>query len=81
MRQYQLFDDKVSVYTVTKLTKEIRFLMEDRFKDVWVEGELSNYEIERIREVVAHELENIRLFCMIILKTRRAPENMDRQNA
>ena len=49
MRQYQLFDDKVSVYTVTKLTKEIRFLMEDRFKDVWVEGELSNYEIERIR--------------------------------
>lgn len=28
------------------------------------EGELSSYEIERIRDVVAHELENIRLFCM-----------------
>lgn len=27
-------------------------------------GELSSYEIERIREIVMHELENIRLFCM-----------------
>ena len=45
MRQYQLFDDKISIYTVTKLTKEIRFLMEDRFKDVWVEGEVSNYSL------------------------------------
>lgn len=45
MRQYQLFDDKISIYTVTKLTKEIRFLMEDSFKDVWVEGEVSNYSL------------------------------------
>ena len=36
-------DDKV--YTVTGLTKDIRFLLEDTFPDVWVEGEVSNHTV------------------------------------
>ena len=31
------------VYTVTKLTEEIRGLLEERFSFVWVEGEISNF--------------------------------------
>ena len=30
------------IYTVAELTREVRGLLEDRFDDVWVEGEISN---------------------------------------
>jgi exodeoxyribonuclease VII large subunit len=42
MRQYDLLDSGESVYTVTKLTREIRFLLEGGFNDIWVKGEISN---------------------------------------
>ncbi|MFH1798905.1 MAG: exodeoxyribonuclease VII large subunit [Candidatus Omnitrophota bacterium] len=32
------------IYTVTNLTKDIRFLLEGTFQEVWVEGEISNYK-------------------------------------
>jgi len=34
--------DGSKVYTVTRLTKEIRFLLEEEFDDIHVEGEISN---------------------------------------
>ena len=33
------------IYTVSELTKDIRFLLEDAFPEVWVEGEVSNFKI------------------------------------
>jgi exodeoxyribonuclease VII large subunit len=33
------------VYTVTELTKDVRFVLEDTFSEVWVEGEVSNYTL------------------------------------
>ncbi len=36
---------EANVYTVSELTREIRFLLEDNFSDVWVEGEISNYTV------------------------------------
>ena len=33
------------VYTVTGLTKDIRFVLEDTFAEVWVEGEVSNFTV------------------------------------
>jgi exodeoxyribonuclease VII large subunit len=33
------------VYTVTELTKDVRFVLEDTFHEVWVEGEVSNYTL------------------------------------
>jgi len=43
MRQYGLSGDKGAVYTVSRLTREIRSVLENGFSEVWVEGELSNY--------------------------------------
>lgn len=31
------------IFTVTQLTREIRCMLEETFKEVWVEGEVSNY--------------------------------------
>ncbi|MGD2278565.1 MAG: exodeoxyribonuclease VII large subunit, partial [Candidatus Omnitrophota bacterium] len=33
------------IYTVSEITKDIRFLLEDAFPEVWVEGEVSNFKI------------------------------------
>jgi exodeoxyribonuclease VII large subunit len=33
------------VYTVTELTRDIRFVLEDTFDEVWVEGEISNFTV------------------------------------
>ncbi|MFH1665135.1 MAG: exodeoxyribonuclease VII large subunit [Candidatus Omnitrophota bacterium] len=35
--------DNVNIYTVSGLTKEIRFALENNFHDIWVEGEVSNF--------------------------------------
>lgn len=32
----------MKIYTVSELTKEIKFLLEDNFPPIWVEGEISN---------------------------------------
>ncbi len=32
-----------AVYTVSELTRDIKFVLEDAFSSVWVEGEVSNY--------------------------------------
>lgn len=32
-----------TVYTVSELTRDIKFVLEDTFSSVWVEGEVSNY--------------------------------------
>jgi exodeoxyribonuclease VII large subunit len=31
------------VFTVSELTRQVRFVLEDRFSSVWVEGEISNF--------------------------------------
>ncbi len=36
-------DEKTHVYSVTGLTRDIRFILEDKFPEVWVEGEVSNF--------------------------------------
>jgi exodeoxyribonuclease VII large subunit len=33
------------VYTVSELTRSVRFLLEDAFPEVWVEGEISNFKV------------------------------------
>ncbi|MBD3426974.1 MAG: exodeoxyribonuclease VII large subunit [Candidatus Omnitrophica bacterium] len=33
------------IYTVTELTKDIRFVLEDTFHEVWIEGEVSNLTV------------------------------------
>jgi exodeoxyribonuclease VII large subunit len=45
MKQYRLLDDRAKFYSVTRLTREIRFLLEGEFNDIWVEGEISNYTL------------------------------------
>jgi len=35
---------KRRIFKVSELTREIRFLLEDRFSAVWVEGEISNFK-------------------------------------
>ncbi|MFH1395651.1 MAG: exodeoxyribonuclease VII large subunit [Candidatus Omnitrophota bacterium] len=37
--------NETSVYTVSQLTQDIRFVLEDTFSDVWVEGEVSNFKV------------------------------------
>ncbi len=37
--------ETAQVYTVTQLTKDIRFALEDTFHEVWVEGEVSNFTL------------------------------------
>ena len=37
--------DNNNIYTVAKLTREIKHLLEDRFPFVWVTGEISNYVV------------------------------------
>jgi len=37
--------EDVKVYTVTELTRDIRFVLEDTFREVWVEGEISNFTV------------------------------------
>ena len=39
-----LSEKEVHVFTVSELTKDIRFILEDRFQRVWVEGEISNFK-------------------------------------
>lgn len=39
-----LFRREAEVYTVSDLNKEARYLMEDNFSLVWVEGEISNFK-------------------------------------
>ncbi len=36
-------DEKQDIYTVSRLNNEIRFLMEETYPLVWVEGEISNF--------------------------------------
>lgn len=37
--------EDAKIYTVTGLTKDIRFILEDTFQEVWVEGEVSNFTV------------------------------------
>jgi exodeoxyribonuclease VII large subunit len=39
-----LFGDTTRVFTVGELTRSIRGLLETRFRNVWVQGEISNYK-------------------------------------
>ncbi len=32
------------IYKVSEITREIKFLLEDRFKTIWIEGEVSNFK-------------------------------------
>lgn len=36
-------DTDVTIYSVSQLNNEVRFLLEDAFETVWVEGEISNF--------------------------------------
>lgn len=36
-------DQNETIYTVTRLNNEVRYLLEDNFPFVWVEGEISNF--------------------------------------
>lgn len=40
--QIQILDNN-NVYTVSRLNSEVKFLLEDTFRVVWVEGEISNF--------------------------------------
>ena len=33
----------MKIYAVSEITQEIRFLLEERFSEVWIEGEISNF--------------------------------------
>ena len=37
-------DRERRVYTVSQLTREIKFTLEDSFPPLWVEGEVSNFK-------------------------------------
>ncbi|MBU0683573.1 MAG: exodeoxyribonuclease VII large subunit, partial [Candidatus Omnitrophica bacterium] len=37
--------NETRVYTVSEVTQNIRFILEDTFSDVWVEGEVSNFKM------------------------------------
>jgi exodeoxyribonuclease VII large subunit len=37
-------EEKKTVYTVSRLTREIRALLEESFSEIWVEGEVSNFK-------------------------------------
>lgn len=41
--QTTLIHQKENIYTVSRLNNEVRFLLEDTFPFVWVEGEISNF--------------------------------------
>lgn len=43
MMQITEIDTKEEIYTVSRLNNEVRFLLEDSFPYVWVEGEVSNF--------------------------------------
>src|SRR6266550_3645457 len=40
-----LFQQTSKVFTVGELTRQIRGILETRFRAVWVEGEISNYKL------------------------------------
>jgi exodeoxyribonuclease VII large subunit len=42
MKQYTIEDKNIVIYTVSRLNREIRMLLEEAFPNVWVEGEVSN---------------------------------------
>lgn len=42
-QQKELFKETKKIYTVSELTREIRFSLENAFPTVWVEGEVSNF--------------------------------------
>lgn len=35
--------EEAQIYSVTSLTRDIRYILEDKFPEVWVEGEVSNF--------------------------------------
>ncbi|MBU1894638.1 MAG: exodeoxyribonuclease VII large subunit, partial [Candidatus Omnitrophica bacterium] len=37
--------NETRVYTVSEVTQNIRFILEDTFSDIWVEGEVSNFKM------------------------------------
>ncbi len=45
MTQNMAEKQSAHVYTVTELTRDIRFVLEDTFEEVWVEGEISNFTV------------------------------------
>ena len=38
-----LFKETKKIYTVSEITREIRFSLENSFPAVWIEGEVSNF--------------------------------------
>lgn len=43
-KTYELKTER-EVYSVSEITKDIRFTLENRFTDVWVEGEITNFKL------------------------------------
>lgn len=41
----QNLDNRIRVYKISEIAREIKFLLEDTFGEVWVEGEVSNFQI------------------------------------
>jgi exodeoxyribonuclease VII large subunit len=38
-----VLDEQVNIYTVSRLNNEVKFLLEEAYASVWVEGEISNF--------------------------------------
>ena len=45
MPEEKLTQDGAVIYTVTQLTREIKFALEGSFPEIWVEGEVSNFKL------------------------------------
>lgn len=39
-----LFTEGTKVYTVSEITRDVRFILDEHFADVWIEGEISNFK-------------------------------------
>ncbi|MFH1995763.1 MAG: exodeoxyribonuclease VII large subunit [Candidatus Omnitrophota bacterium] len=40
-----MVNDQVKIYSVSEITRSVRVLLEDAYRDVWVEGEVSNFRL------------------------------------
>ena len=45
MSEEKLTQEGAVIYTVTQLTREIKFALEGNFPEIWIEGEVSNFKL------------------------------------
>ena len=68
------------VYTVTELTKDVRFVLEDTFDEVWVEGEVSNYTLSSAGHAYFSLKDESSLLNCVLFKSNGARMKFDVEN-